>query len=273
MPTNYAFGAGRIAQIRPASAGAISPSLSPLTTSRINNTAPSKIVARASATSSPLQSSDPTISNQRSQNASANLFGQNATATRQAIEQKKQAAEEARRKAEEEAKRKAAEEEARKKAEETARIQAQQQQYGYSGQMPNTGATGARAQLISAAESLLGTPYAWGGGGYGVRSSRGVGMGTQNVIGVDCSGLTSYAYSTLGIRLPRTARQQGTIGYRTAVRNLQPGDLVVYTNGKHVMMYLGNGQVIESPKPGGRVRIRSLGNESVFGVHINLPGE
>lgn len=132
----------------------------------------------------------------------------------------------------------------------------------------------ARQQLVRSAMGLLGTGYAWGGGGYGVRSSRGTGKGTQNVIGVDCSGLTTYAYSTIGIRIPRTARQQGTIGYKTSIKNLRPGDLVVWNNGAHTSMYIGNGQIIESPNVGKRVRIRSLRpGEAVTGIHLSLSGD
>src|SRR5690606_24108082 len=66
-----------------------------------------------------------------------------------------------------------------------------------------SGAEGARYDVLKYAAQMLGTPYAWGGGGYGVRKSRGIGKGTTNVIGVDCSGLTSYFYGRVGIKLPR----------------------------------------------------------------------
>lgn len=134
----------------------------------------------------------------------------------------------------------------------------------------------ARAQLVSQAMGMIGTPYAWGGGNYGVRSSRGTGKGTQNVIGVDCSGLVTYVYSTLGVRLP--ARQSDAMlraaGYRTSIQNLQPGDLVGWGRGGHVALYIGNGEIIESPNVGKTVRRRRLGaGENVFGVHIRLSGE
>jgi cell wall-associated NlpC family hydrolase len=136
----------------------------------------------------------------------------------------------------------------------------------------------ARNQIIKAAEGELGTPYAWGGGGYGNSGSRGIGLGTTNVIGVDCSGLTSYAYGTVGVKLPRYSKSQLTMGYRTSIKNLQPGDLVGWTEGNgvkgHVALYIGNGQIIESPHPGTTVRVRKLySNEGAFGVHIKMPGE
>lgn len=135
-----------------------------------------------------------------------------------------------------------------------------------------------RRKILESANSLVGTPYAWGGGGYGVRSSRGTGRGTQNVVGVDCSGLTSYAYGTVGIKLPHNANAQlRTSGYKTAVKNLSPGDLVGWAKGGHVAVYLGNGRIQEAPAPGGTVRIRALSandfNSGVYGVHIQLPGD
>lgn len=175
-----------------------------------------------------------------------------------------------------------------KKAAKEAAVQLKQQQTQSRAKLGSTGTrlvskseastytgplSGRRAQIVSSAKSLLGTPYAWGGGGYGNRGSHGIGKGTENVIGVDCSGLTSYAYSTVGIRLPRTARGQLTSGYKTDISNLQPGDLVVWKSGGHTSIYIGNGQIIESPNVGKTVRIRTLGkNEPVVGVRLNLDG-
>lgn len=125
------------------------------------------------------------------------------------------------------------------------------------------------SQIVKAALGMIGTPYAWGGGGYGVRASRGTGKGTQNVVGVDCSGLTSYVYSKFGIRLPRHSNHQTQVGYRTSINNARPGDIVGWARGGHVAIYAGGGKIIESPKPGGHVRIRSLHRgDKVFAVRI-----
>ncbi|QSJ04774.1 peptidoglycan endopeptidase [Cellulosimicrobium phage DS1] len=131
-----------------------------------------------------------------------------------------------------------------------------------------------RQQIVKAALSLQGTPYAWGGGGYGSRGSRGTGLGTQNVIGVDCSGLTQYAYGSVGIKIPRHSNSQTASGYRTNIGNAQPGDLVGWNRGGHVAIYIGNGMIMESRKPGTRASIRRLGaNEGVYAVRLRLPGD
>lgn len=135
-------------------------------------------------------------------------------------------------------------------------------------------AGGVRGQILNSAIGMFGTPYAWGGGGIGNRGSRGTGLGTQNVIGVDCSGLTSYVYGLFGVRLPRTSGAQTTMGVRTNISNARPGDLVGWAKGGHVAIYAGNGYIIHSPRPGQTVQMRKLFNgEQVFAVSLSLPGD
>lgn len=125
------------------------------------------------------------------------------------------------------------------------------------------------SRIVKEALGMLGTPYAWGGGGIGVRSSRGTGKGTQNVIGVDCSGLTSYVYSKFGIKLPRHSNHQTQVGYRTNIKNARPGDIVGWAKGGHVAIYMGGGKIVESPRPGKRVRVRNLhSGDKVYAVRI-----
>jgi cell wall-associated NlpC family hydrolase len=52
--------------------------------------------------------------------------------------------------------------------------------------------------------------------------------------------------------------------------SLKPGDLVGFGDGGHTAIWLGDNQVLEAPRSGENVRIRSLGqNESVFGVSLD----
>ncbi len=102
--------------------------------------------------------------------------------------------------------------------------------------------------LVEAAKKYLGTPYVWGG------ESLAEG-------GLDCSGLVLRSLADLGITsgVPRVARDQATLG--EAVPSLDqalPGDLVVLNGGKHIGIYVGDGQMIDAPKPGKSVTIRDV---------------
>lgn len=132
-------------------------------------------------------------------------------------------------------------------------------------------AGGRRGQILNAAVDMFGIPYALGGGGIGKRVGRGIGLGTENVIGVDCSGLTSYVYGQFGINLPRYSNNQTKVGVRTNIANAKPGDLVGWAKGGHVAIYAGNGYIFHSARPGTVVGMRRLfNNEKVFAVSLNI---
>ncbi|MFI8266667.1 NlpC/P60 family protein [Streptomyces sp. NPDC085665] len=130
--------------------------------------------------------------------------------------------------------------------------------------------TGDAAVVIQAALAQQGLPYSWGGGGpdgpsTGICCSPG-GQDGRTVTGFDCSGLTQYAYAKAGINLPRTAAEQASSGQRipasAGISALQPGDLIFYgysptadSTIHHVGIYLGDGQMINAPRPGKPVRI------------------
>ena len=90
----------------------------------------------------------------------------------------------------------------------------------------------AGSQAARAALSAVGTPYAWGGNTPGV--------------GLDCSGLTHWAYQQAGVEIPRTAEAQA-LGPQIPQSELQPGDLAVWSG--HVAMYVGDGQIVEAGDP------------------------
>ncbi|MFF8544992.1 NlpC/P60 family protein [Streptomyces werraensis] len=122
--------------------------------------------------------------------------------------------------------------------------------------------TGQAATAINAAQQMLETPYSWGGGNAngpstGVCCSPG-GQNGKAVAGFDCSGLTLYAYAQAGISLPRTAAQQYAASQPVKPGQVRPGDLVFYgtsaTNIHHVGIYVGNGWMIDAPRPGTKVR-------------------
>ena len=116
---------------------------------------------------------------------------------------------------------------------------------------------------------MLGTPYSWGGGGPG-GASRGFAQGA-GIVGFDCSSLVQYALSKAGIKAPRIAADQATLGTRAPVGSLAPGDLVVRNDGGHIGIYIGNGRMIEAPHTGDVVKVAPVGKD-MFGVHLNIAG-
>jgi cell wall-associated NlpC family hydrolase len=102
--------------------------------------------------------------------------------------------------------------------------------------------------LVEAAKKYLGTPYVWGG------ESLAEG-------GLDCSGLVLRSLADLGITsgVPRVARDQATLGQEIpSLDQALPGDLIVLNGGKHIGIYVGDGQMIDAPKPGKSVTIRDV---------------
>lgn len=106
---------------------------------------------------------------------------------------------------------------------------------------------------ISAAESQVGTPYAWGGTGPD---------------SFDCSGLVQWAFGEAGIDLPRITQDQVGRGSKVSYDNAQRGDLLYWSDGGfayHVAIYLGEGRMIDAPNSGSQV-----GERDVY--HANLAG-
>lgn len=119
------------------------------------------------------------------------------------------------------------------------------------------GAVAARAAL-----RWLGTPYSWGGGNAS-GPSLGIAQGAHTV-GFDCSGLVTYAWARAGIALTHYATAQYNSGPHPARDQLRPGDLVFFAHNPanpstihHVGIYIGNGQMVEAPFTGAKVRISS----------------
>ena len=81
----------------------------------------------------------------------------------------------------------------------------------------------------------------------------------------DCSGLTYYTFGTMGIEIPRVAREQFKNGMWVSKNELQKGDLVFFDTSRyyrgrptHVGIYLGNGKFIQASSAKKRVVISSL---------------
>lgn len=98
-----------------------------------------------------------------------------------------------------------------------------------------------REIVVNAALDLQGLPYVWGG--------------ESITDGMDCSGLTQYAYGKINVSLPHSAQGQYDLvkslgNLVTDVDQLQRGDLVFFgtpDNIYHVAIYLGNHKVVHEP--------------------------
>ena len=123
--------------------------------------------------------------------------------------------------------------------------------------LAGTPSAGAGASLVvSTAASQIGVPYSWGGGGIqGPSSGISQGAGT---VGFDCSSFVQYVFGRLGVILPRTTYEQVKCGTPINPTQAQPGDLL-FVEGTaqapgHVMIYVGNNQVIQAPHTGASVQ-------------------
>ena len=105
------------------------------------------------------------------------------------------------------------------------------------------------SDLVVNAMGFLGVPYRRGG--------------NTAESGFDCSGFVRAMYEqTVGLVLPRRARDQAAATETIERKDLQPGDLVFFntmrTKFSHVGIYLGDNKFIHSPKPGEQVRIDDM---------------
>ncbi|MBX4266802.1 C40 family peptidase [Clostridium estertheticum] len=131
--------------------------------------------------------------------------------------------------------------------------------YIANGQQSTTTVTG--NNIVSYANTFLGTPYLWGGTTPATLSTTGKYISG----GFDCSGLVLYVYNHYGITLPRTTMDQINVGTPINIDNLKNGDLVFFTTNtsspsevSHIGIYIGNNKFIHCPKPGDVVKISEL---------------
>ncbi|MGX5212656.1 NlpC/P60 family protein [Streptomyces violaceus] len=98
----------------------------------------------------------------------------------------------------------------------------------------------------------LGKPYEWG---------------AEGPKSYDCSGLTSQAWAQAGAPIPRTSQEQWKRLKRIPLAELRPGDLVVYfPEATHVALYLGDGMVVQAPRPGAKVKVSPIAANPLLGA-------
>ncbi|WP_328620312.1 NlpC/P60 family protein [Streptomyces sp. NBC_00354] len=116
---------------------------------------------------------------------------------------------------------------------------------------PRTPTAAGGAALTYAAEQI-GKPYVWGAEGPG---------------SFDCSGLTSQAWAHAGRSIPRTSQEQWAQLPKVPLDELRPGDLVVYfPTATHVALYVGDGKVIQAPRPGAKVKVSPIAANPLLGA-------
>ncbi|SDN37414.1 NlpC/P60 family protein [Paenibacillus sp. yr247] len=110
--------------------------------------------------------------------------------------------------------------------------------------------------LIVKGLGFLGTPYVYG-------------AKTGQTDSFDCSSFLKYIFVSQGVSLPRDSRQQSQRGTEVSIDQLREGDLVFFTtpNRKnksgiehigHVAVYLGNGLILHTFRPGIGVTVSEL---------------
>ncbi|MEU7067543.1 NlpC/P60 family protein [Streptomyces sp. NPDC046161] len=116
----------------------------------------------------------------------------------------------------------------------------------------NGTASEAGKKAIRFATAQVGKPYVWGA------------VGPESY---DCSGLTSQAWLAAGRPIPRTSQEQLRLLPKVAVKDMRPGDLIIYfDDASHVAMYVGDGAIIHAPRPGRNVTIAGAGSMPIKAV-------
>ncbi|MEV6729102.1 C40 family peptidase [Streptomyces sp. NPDC051364] len=112
--------------------------------------------------------------------------------------------------------------------------------------------TAAGGAALTYATEQIGKPYVWGAEGPG---------------SFDCSGLTSQAWAHAGRSIPRTSQEQWAQLPKVPLDELRPGDLVVYfPTATHVALYVGDGKVIQAPRPGAKVKVSPIAANPLLGA-------
>ncbi|WP_030353398.1 NlpC/P60 family protein [Streptomyces scopuliridis] len=107
-------------------------------------------------------------------------------------------------------------------------------------------------KAIAFATEQIGKPYVWG---------------AEGPSSYDCSGLTSQAWAAAGRPIPRTSQEQWRLLPRIDIKDMRPGDLIIYhQDASHVGMYIGDGAIVHAPRPGRNVTLAGAGSMRILGV-------
>ncbi len=106
-----------------------------------------------------------------------------------------------------------------------------------------------RNLFVRVVKTFLGVPYKLGG---------------STLKGIDCSALVKKIYEIFKVQLPRTTREQFSVGKKVEKDQLEEGDLVFFKRGgnsAHVGIYIGGNQFVHA----------SFRNQEVRIDHLDMP--
>lgn len=107
-------------------------------------------------------------------------------------------------------------------------------------------------QALTYATTQIGKPYEWG---------------AEGPDSYDCSGLTSEAWKSAGVPVPRTSQEQWAQLTHVKISEMRPGDLIIYNqDASHVAIYIGDGSIVHAPRPGRHITIAGAGSMEILGV-------
>lgn len=116
----------------------------------------------------------------------------------------------------------------------------------------NREATASGKKAVAFATGKIGKPYVWG---------------AEGPDSYDCSGLTSQAWAAAKRPIPRTSQEQWRQLPRIDIKDMRPGDLIIYhSDASHVGMYVGDGAIVHAPRPGRNVTLAGAGSMQILGV-------
>lgn len=110
-----------------------------------------------------------------------------------------------------------------------------------------------RDSIVGYAQSLLGSPYLWGGT-------------TQK--GFDCSGFVYHVFKRFNIVVSRTSRGYKDKGTNIELEMAKPGDIILFTGTNSAVKTIGHIGIILSNTNGAIDFIHSSSSKKHFGVTI-----
>ncbi len=127
---------------------------------------------------------------------------------------------------------------------------------------PNKSCKPKRKNIQELLESYLGKPYVWA---------------EEGPYAFDCSGLTYNIYGSMGMDIPRVARDQAKMGKKVKFKNLHYGDLIFFGSPNrrskyinHVGIYLGDGCFAHASSKYRKVVVTYFDKEPIYAKRMKV---